>query len=90
VYRSGDATIYKCNFAEHDSITLESSAILFMDVWAEAPIEYWKANSRERLQKNWLERWNEEITPHMYAKVLPLLEFARENNIEVIFADGRC
>jgi len=88
VFKSGDAVVYKSNFAEHKPITLGSSAILFMDVWAEAPIEYWEANASEYLQELWLKCWNEEVTLHMYAKVLPLLEFARENDIEVIFANG--
>ena len=88
VFKSGDAAVYKCNFGKHAPITLENSAILFIDVWAEAPIEYWETNASEHLQELWLNWWNEEVIPRTGNKILPLLEFARENGIAVVFVNG--
>ena len=62
----------------------EPMVILFMDVWASPPTDIWKVT------KNWYwyEWWEEDLTPHFKTKVLPLLEYARANNIKVIFSTG--
>jgi len=62
----------------------EPMAILFMDVWASPPTDIWNVT------KNWYwyEWWEYKLVPNFKTKVLPLLEYARANNIEVIFTTG--
>lgn len=72
-------------------------AVLFMDVWGEFP---WSYNNVDVLAKQenismeeaefriteWLKWWDNEVPVNIKEKILPLLKFARENNIEIVFS----
>lgn len=63
------------------------SAILFMHILADAPEDCWVESSKRQVYLDW---WNNDITQHIDAKILPLLDWARKNEMAVVFSSGSC
>ena len=62
-----------------------TAAILFMDVWAEIPSEYWVGGPEEKV---WTEWWNNEVIPYTATNILSFLDWARQSDMMVIFTAG--
>lgn len=56
----------------------ETSAILFMDVWS----TYYRG------EQDWVEWWNNDVAHCTATKIIPLLEWARQERLPVVFIDG--
>jgi len=59
---------------------LPDTALVLIDVWEEKP-DFWADDAYE-----WIDWWENDITPNVDNKILPLLEKAREHNMTIIFS----
>lgn len=59
---------------------LPNTALVLIDVWEKKP-DFWADDAYE-----WIDWWENDITPNVDNKILPLLEKAREHNMTIIFS----
>jgi nicotinamidase-related amidase len=84
IYTDGDVDCAKWLVGEGIRRT---GAILFMHVLADAPTECWVGKPEEQI---WISWWDHDIVPHVDAKILPLLDWARQSEAVVVFSSGSC
>ena len=90
------------SFCSNDNKTIKDVekndvVIVFMDVWEEFPWNYENAEllalqenisveeAKDRIEV-WLDWWENEVAVNIQEKIIPLLEFARSNDIEIVFS----
>jgi len=59
---------------------LPDTALVLIDVWEKKP-DFWADDAYE-----WIDWWENDITPNVDNKILPLLEKAREYNMTIVFS----
>ena len=59
---------------------LPDTALVLIDVWEKKP-DFWADDAYE-----WIDWWENDITPNVDNKILPLLEKAREYNMTIAFS----
>ena len=59
---------------------LPDTALVLIDIWEKKP-DFWAEDAYE-----WIDWWENDITPNVDNKILPLLEKAREHNMTIVFS----
>jgi len=59
---------------------LPDTALVLIDIWEKKP-DFWADDAYE-----WIDWWENDITPNVDNKILPLLEKAREYNMTIVFS----
>jgi len=60
--------------------SLPDTALVLIDIWEKKP-DFWADDAYE-----WIDWWENDITPNVDNKILPLLEKAREYNVTIVFS----
>ena len=61
-------------------VGLPDTALVLIDVWEKKP-NFWAEDAYE-----WIDWWDNDVTPNVDNKIVPLLEKAREHNMTIIFS----
>lgn len=60
--------------------SLPDTALVLIDIWEKKP-DFWAEDAYE-----WIDWWENDITPNVDNKILPLLEKARAYNMTIVFS----
>jgi hypothetical protein len=79
MYTDGDAD---CARWLARSKTSRTSAVLFMHVLIDPPMWHWEGQPEEEIWVGW---WNNDVVHNIDNKVLPLLDWARQSGLAIVF-----